>query len=259
MAYKFITSTKPFPEVVEVTLNRPDAANALNKQMADELADCINRQASEARAVILTGSGQRAFCAGADLKERMNMNEAEWEEQHKSFRAARDAILNAPVPIIAAVNGAAFGGGLELALVCDFIYASDNARFGLPEARLGIIPGLGGTQTLARSIGERRAKEILYSARIFTAEEAFSWGMLNLVISIDQLLPEVHKVAQAITTMAPLSIIALKKVVSDGFQETLADGLGIERDEYLKLIGSKDRHEGIAAFNEKRPAVFKGI
>ncbi len=158
-------------------LNRPDAANALNAGMALELKDFFLSY-QKYRAIILTGEGKH-FCAGADLKERKDMDEAAWHAQHHAFEAALFAILHCPVPVIAAVNGAAMGGGLELALACDFIYAAETARFALTEVTLGIMPGMGGTQSLPRRVGVARAKELIFTGKPFSAAEAYAWGMVN--------------------------------------------------------------------------------
>ena len=139
------------------------------------------------RCLILTGSGERAFCAGGDLKERNGMTEEAWTEQHLHYERMTRALLACPVPVVAAVNGAAYGGGCELVAACDFAYAATSARFALPETSLGIIPGAGGTQTLSRAVGERRAKELIFSARVFTADEAATWGLVNLVIADEDL------------------------------------------------------------------------
>src|SRR6476661_3073538 len=160
-----------------ITLDRPETRNALNTQMGIELREIfvpLQFEPGEARCIIVTGTGDKAFCAGGDLKERNGMTDAQWRSQHAIFEEAFYAIMNCTVPVIAAVNGAAFGGGCELALACDFVYAAKSARFALPETSLGIIPGVGGTQNLPRAVGERRAKELILTARAFSAEEAFA-------------------------------------------------------------------------------------
>ncbi|MFL6572773.1 MAG: enoyl-CoA hydratase/isomerase family protein, partial [Burkholderiales bacterium] len=170
--------------VLLVTLNRPKALNALNTQMGRELHELWTRltaEPGETRCVVLTGCGERAFCAGADLKERDGMAQADWQAQHELFERGFMALMEFPLPVVAALNGHAFGGGLEIALCCDFIYASSAGRFALPEVRLGIMPGGGGTQNLARAAGERRAKELILSGRQFSAEEGAAWGIFNKV------------------------------------------------------------------------------
>ena len=158
-------------KVLKIVLNRPKVANAMNSVMGRELRDLfldINRKSAELRCIVLTGTGDRAFCSGADLKERYGMTEEQWMSQHEVFESAVLAIMDCPVPLIGAVNGAAFGGGMELVLACDFAWGSSSARFALTETTLGIIPGLGSTQYLPRAVGTRRAKEIIFSGSTFT-------------------------------------------------------------------------------------------
>ncbi len=246
----------PAPLTARVTLNRPDAANALNKQMGQDLATAFAHFPQDTRVVILTGTGERAFCAGADLKERKSMTDEQWEMQHGALRSGRDAVLNCPIPVIAAVNGAAFGGGLELALACDFIYAAETARFALPEATLGIMPGLGGTQLLPRAAGSARAREIMFTGKPFSAEEAFEWGIVNRVCPPLRLLDEVLATAQIIAQAAPLACRAIKRAVREGARHEISEALALELHAYGRVIASKDRKEGIAAFNEKRKPLF---
>lgn len=257
MSYKTLYCEEPLQPIAVVSFNRPDSANALNRQMGLELQDFFAALPADCRVVILTGKGKH-FCAGADLKERKGMDEGQWRQQHAAFQGALHAIVNCPVPVIAAVNGAAFGGGLELALACDFIYASHSARFGLTEATLGIMPGLGGTCQLARRIGTARAKELVYTGRAFSAEEAELWGMINHLGSNDTLLRDVHNCAGQIAQNAPLSVRAVKQSTKDSDGLPLEKALAAELVHYNNLLRSKDRHEGINAFNEKRRAVFKG-
>ena len=165
--------------ILEITLNRPAVANAFNTQMATDLMQCFEALASDSgdvRCIILTGSGAKAFCAGGDLKERDGMTDEAWTQQHLIYERMIRAVIDCPIPIVAAVNGAAFGGGCELAAAADFVYASANAQFAMTETSLGIIPGAGGTQTLSRAVGERRAKELILSARRFSAEEGRQWA-----------------------------------------------------------------------------------
>lgn len=260
MAYQTILEAFEPPEVALITLNRPQAANALSQKMAEELRRAVlsAQENPVVRVIVLTGAGERAFCAGADLKERKGMDKKAWEAQHQAFEQARHAILQCPKPVIAAVNGAAMGGGLELALACDFIYASEFAMLGLTEARLGIMPGMGGTQTLTRAVGARRAKEMMFRAEPIGAKEARHYGLVNEVCGPHDLLPRVKAVAQQIAANAPLSLIAIKKAVAEGASKDLGEALGIELRHYNRLLETKDRHEGIDAFNEKRRPLFKG-
>jgi enoyl-CoA hydratase len=212
----------------------------------------------ELRCVILTGAGDKAFSAGGDLKERDGMTDEAWRLQHAIIEESAYAILNSSVPVIAAVNGIAFGGGCELALCCDFIYAARSARFALPEVTRGIMPGGGGTQNLPRAVGERRAKELILSGRAFTAEDAFAWGMVNEICEPSELMPRVVEVARTICRNAPLAVRQAKKAIHQGLQADLTSGLLLEVQAYERMIPSEDRREGVRAFNEKRRPVFKG-
>ena len=178
-------SIEPVDEhVAIVRLNRPDASNALNTQMGRDLVRCFEDTALDPkslRCIVLTGTGDKAFCAGGDLKERRGMTDEAWTRQHVIFERMVRALIDCPVPIIGAVNGAAYGGGCEIAGCCDFLYAADSARFALTEVTLGIMPGGGGTQTLPRAVGERRAKELILTGKPFTAAEAREWGFVNEV------------------------------------------------------------------------------
>src|SRR5580700_72309 len=209
-----LTVDTPQEHVVIVTLNRPEVANAMNTQMGLDLLTTFdgfcaapNRQ----RCIIITGSGSKAFCAGGDLKQRNGMTDEQWQDQHLIFERAIRAMIDCPVPMIAAVNGAAYAGGLEIALCADFIYAADHARFALTEVTLGIMPGAGGTQNLPRAVGARRAKEIMLTGRPFSARDALEWGMINRLCSADALLPEALRTAAVIAANAPISTRQLKQ------------------------------------------------
>ena len=247
--------------VLLVTLNRPELLNAINTQMGRDQLDLWTRIASDPgqlRCVVLTGAGERAFCAGGDLKERDGMTDEAWRAQHDIFERAFMALVECTVPVIAAVNGHAFGGGLEMALCCDFIYATPGARFALSEVRLGIMPGGMGTQNLPRAVGERRAKELILSARVFTAEEGRAWGLVNRVCEPLQLLNETLATAQAIAENAPLSVRQAKKSIHYGLQSDLLTGYRFEIEAYNRLVDTEDRREGVRAFNEKRKPRFTG-
>lgn len=186
------------------------------------------------------------------------MTDEAWRKQHAIFEQAVYRLMDCPIPVIAAVNGAAFGGGCEFALACDFIYASTNARFALTEVTLGIIPGAGGTQNLPRAAGLRRAKEILFSGAPFTAAQGLDWGIVNTVCEPDELLPRVLETAQRIADNAPLSIRQAKRAMDLGFEVDRTTGLGIEIEAYNRLVPTEDRHEGVLAFNEKRKPRYQG-
>jgi len=252
---------EPSPQVLRVTLNRPEASNAFNTQCGHELFAVfhpLELDRERFRCVILTGAGDKAFCAGGDLKERKLLTEDEWVAQHEFFERTFRHVINCPVPVIAAVNGAAYGGGLELILQCDFAYASRNARFALSEVTLGIMPGGGGTQTLPRIVGERRAKELILAARPFSAEEAHAWGVVNLVCEQEALMDQTLAIARRIASNAPLAVRQAKHSIHHGLQMDINSALMFEIEAYQRMVKSEDRIEGVRAFNEKRAPVFKG-
>jgi enoyl-CoA hydratase len=259
--YATLALSEPQPHTLLVALNRPEAANAMNTQMGLDLLDLFDGLAAAPRAyrvVVLTGSGPRVFCAGGDLKERQGMTDQQWQDQHLIFERAIRAMINCPVPMIAAVNGAAFAGGLEMSLCCDFIYAAEHARFALTEVTLGIMPGAGGTQSLPRAVGSRRAKEILLTGKPFTAEQAHEWGMVNRLCQADALLTEALETAATIAANAPISVRQIKHAVNQGLGVDLATGMMFEIEAYNRMVPTEDRREGIRAFNEKRKPNFQG-
>ena len=249
-------------DVVTVTMNRPDARNAMNSLMMRELRDVFTAfyvDPSQARCIILTGAGDRAFCAGADLKERNGMDDAAWRRQHAIVEQAIRAMLACPVPILAAVNGAAFAGGCELALASDFIYAARGVRFAQTETALGIIPGAMGTQNLPRAVGVRSAKEIILSARPFSAEEAEAWGLINRVFGdVAELRAQAADTAGVIARNAPVAVRQAKAAIDKATDLDRSNGYAFEIEAYNRTVGTEDRREGIEAFNEKRDPVFKG-
>ena len=259
--YENILIEQKGEHVLLATLNRPHALNAITTRVGHEMLDLWTRLTvapDNIRAVVLTGAGERAFCAGGDLKERNGMSNADWQAQHELFERAFVMLLECTVPVIAAVNGHAYGGGCETVLGCDFVYASRNAQFALSETRLGIMPGGGGTQTLARAVGERRAKELIFTARPFSAQEACEWGMVNRVFDTQgELIEQALATAQAIAGNAPLSIRQAKKSIHYGLQSDLLTGYRFEIEAYNRLVTTEDRLEGVQAFNEKRKPVFK--
>jgi len=259
MDYPTLATRQQGEHILLVTLNRPQALNALNTQMGKDQVDLWTRLGAEpgtTRCVVLTGAGERAFCAGADLKERDGMTETVWRAQHEIFERAFMALMELPLPVIAAVNGHAFGGGLEMALCCDFIYAARSARLALPEVRLGLMPGGAGTQNLPRAAGERRAKELILSAEAFDAQQGYEWGIVNRVC--DNVLEEALSTAEKISANAPLAVRQAKKSIHYGLQMDLATGYRFEIEAYNQLVGTEDRKEGVRAFNEKRKARFQG-
>ncbi len=257
MAYQTLAAVQRDEHILLVTLSRPEVLNALNSQMGRELYELWTQLAAgpgETRCVVLTGAGDKAFCAGADLKERDGMSPADWQAQHELFERGFMALMELPLPVIAALNGHAFGGGLEMALCCDFVYAAPKGRFALPEVRLGIMPGGGGTQNLARAAGERRAKELILSGRQFSADEGFAWGVFNHIGTLADALAS----AQAIAANAPLAVRQAKKSIHYGLQTDLLTGYRFEIEAYNRLVDTDDRREGVRAFNERRKPVFRG-
>ncbi len=244
-----------------ITLNRPDSANALNTQMANDLIEVFEGLAldpNNTRAVVVTGSGARAFCAGGDLKECNSMSDHLWTKQHLVYERMVRAVLGCPIPVIGAINGAAYGGGCELACALDFVYASEKAKFAQTGTRLGIIPGAGGTQTLARAVGERRAKELILSGQPFFASKAKEWGLVNDVFPANDVLKKTLEVAHMIASNAPIAVRQAKQAIHKGLQMGLMDGLAFEIEAYNRTIPTEDRREGVASFNEQRKPEFKG-
>jgi enoyl-CoA hydratase len=247
--------------VLVVTLDRPEALNAIDTRMGRELLEVWTRLAEPGavRCVVLTGAGERAFCAGADLKERDGLSDDDWHIQHELFERGFLALARCPVPVLAAVGGHAFGGGLELALLCDFVYAAAGVRLGLPEVTRGIIPGGGGTQTLARAVGERRAKELILTGRAFTAEEGHAFGLVNRLCAPGTTLAATLATAQEIAANAPLAVRQAKRAIAAGRHLDHEAAYRAELEAYAPLVPTDDRREGVRAFNERRPPRFRGV
>jgi enoyl-CoA hydratase len=251
----------PREHIVLVTLNRPEVANAMNTRMGLDLLEVFDgfcAEPNKQRCVVITGAGVKAFCAGGDLKQRNGMTDEQWLDQHLIFERMIRAMVGCPVPVIAAVNGAAYAGGVEISLCADFIYAVEHARFALTEVTLGIMPGAGGTQNLPRAVGSRRAKEILLTGRPFSVQEAYEWGMVNRVCKPETLLAEALDTAAAIAGNAPISTRQIKHSVDMGLNMDLRTGMMFEIEAYNRMVPTDDRREGILAFNEKRKPVFQG-
>ncbi|QCR33629.1 enoyl-CoA hydratase [Lysinibacillus sp. SGAir0095] len=256
---KFVT-VEVQDNVALVMLTRAEAANSLSVQMLHEINETLEaiHYDRSIRAVIVTGDGEKAFCAGADLKERSGMNE---DETRKTIALIGKTVNHFEVlaqPVIAAINGVALGGGLELALACDIRMASSTAKLGLTETALGIIPGAGGTQRLPRLIGMGKAKELIYTARRLSAEEAYQYGIIEYMTEPQELLEEAKKLAREIAKNAPLSLIQAKTAINQGMQTDISTGLQIESLAYNRLLHTEDRLEGLRAFKEKRSPVYSG-
>lgn len=247
--------------VAVLTLNRPEAMNAMNTAMMAELRDVFMSLYVDPNAIaclVMTGEGDKGFCTGADLKERKGMSDDTWRRQHAILEQAIRAMIDCPVPMIAAVNGAAYAGGMELALACDFAYAADHAKFALTEVTLGIMPGAAGTQNLPRAVGVRRAKEIVLSGTPFGASDALQWGVVNRVVPLAELMPAALAVARKIASNAPVSVRQAKKALDKATELDRSSGYAFEIEAYNRTVVTEDRQEGITAFNEKRKPTYKG-
>ncbi|MDH3582017.1 MAG: enoyl-CoA hydratase-related protein [Hyphomicrobiales bacterium] len=261
LSFEHLTIEIHEPKITVVIMNRPQALNAMNTQMMRELRDVFQEfyvAPSLANCIVLTGAGDRGFCSGADLKERDGMSDETWKSQHAIVEQMIRNIFNCPIPIIAAVNGVAMGGGFELALATDFIYAARTARFALPEVTRGIMPGAAGPQNLPRACGVRRAKEIVLTGKPFDAETAEHWGIVNKVCEPDNLLDDVLETARTIAENAPIGVRQAKKSLDKATELDRSSGYAFEIEAYNLTVPSEDRLEGVRAFNEKRKPVFKG-
>lgn len=246
--------------IVTITLNRPNAANALNKEMLVQFNEKLDTIANDltVRCVIITGSGEKAFCAGADLKERKGLANHEVEKAVSQIRDTFSKLEALPQPVIAAINGVAFGGGLEMALACDLRISSTSASFGLTETSLAIIPGAGGTQRLPRLIGVAKAKELIYTAARIGSVEAEKIGLISHAVGNSQLLQEAFLLANRIVQNGPIALKQAKKAIHHGMETDLQTGLKVEEWCYSATIPTHDRLEGLQAFSEKRKPVYRG-
>jgi len=239
-----------------IRLNRPQALNALNSALVRELGEAVDAFAADANigCMVITGS-EKAFAAGADIKEMAEKTFA--DSFLGDFFAAAHGVANARKPVIAAVAGFALGGGCELAMQCDVIIAADNARFGQPEIRLGVIPGIGGTQRLTRAVGKAKAMDLILTGRIMDAQEAERSGLVARIVPPASLVEEAVKVAETISSMLLPSVLAAKEAVNRAFETSLAEGVRFERRVFHSLFATADQKEGMAAFIAKRPAKFE--
>ena len=246
--------------VVTVVLNRPEQMNAMNTGMGEDLLACFDvlHRDRDARAVILTGAGDRAFCAGGDLKERNEMTDETWRAQHVIFEQAAFRVLRCPVPVIAAVEGFALAGGCELAILSDFIVAGETAVFGVPEATLGIFPGIGGTQLLPRILGAPLAKELIFTGRRMKADEAKAAGLINHLVPKGQARAKALEIATTIAANGPVAVRQAKKAIAYGSETDLDTAMILAIEAYNATVVTEDRLEGVRAFNEKRKPRFQG-
>ncbi len=243
------------------TIDRPDRMNSLSRATLHAFGR-LTREAianDAVRAIVITGAGDKAFCAGADLKERQGMTENDVRVQVDLYRSELGPLDRSPKPVIAAINGVAYGGGLELALICDMRVAASHALLALPETSLGIIPGAGGTQRLPRIVGEARAKEMILLARKLTADEALAWGLVNRVTPAGKsVVDDAVEWIAPIANGAPLAQASALEAIDRSFDTSLDLGLELEKVSYDKTLVSEDRREALAAFAEKRKPAFKG-
>ena len=246
--------------IAYVTVNRPQKLNALNQLAVQELTDCfaVISHANEAKGVILTGAGEKAFVAGADINELAALTPTEARQTALRGQDLMSTIEHLGKPVVAAVNGFALGGGCELAMACTLRIASQNARFGQPEVKLGIIPGYAGTQRLPRLVGKGRALEIILSGEPVSAEEAWRIGLANQVVSLPELIPTAENAIQKILVNGPLAVRYALEAVNRGVEVTEADGEQLEANLFGLCCATADMKEGTRAFLEKRPAEFKG-
>jgi enoyl-CoA hydratase len=247
-------------QIATITFNRPEVLNALNEASLKEFSHAIDKVAADEgiRVLILTGAGDKSFVAGADIKEFLKFNVLKAKIFSEMGHGIVNKLQKLPIPVIGAVNGFALGGGCEVVIACDFIYASENAMFGLPEINLGIIPGFGGTQRLPRLIGKNRAKEMIFTGKMIPAAEAQAMGLVNKVCAQDQLMDEVLNVAKSIVSKGKVSLRAAKQAINTGMDVDLQTGCRIEIDAFVICFASSDAKEGAQAFLEKRAADFKG-
>jgi enoyl-CoA hydratase len=247
-------------QIATITFNRPKVLNALNEASLKEFSHAIDEVAGDEdiRVLILTGAGDKSFVAGADITEFLKFNALKAKIFSEMGHGIVSKLQELPIPVIGAVNGFALGGGCEVVIACDFIYASENAMFGLPEINLGIIPGFGGTQRLPRLIGKNRAKEMIFTGKMIPAAEAQAMGLVNKVCAQDQLMNEVLNVAKLIVSKGKVSLRAAKQAINTGMDVNLKTGCRIETDAFAICLASPDAKEGTKAFLEKRAADFKG-
>jgi enoyl-CoA hydratase len=243
-----------------IRFNRPKALNAVNPQVLEEVGDALDRVEADTslRVLIVTGEGEKAFVAGADIAHMSNLTPLQGLDFSRQGQAMLFRLEALPIPVIACVNGFALGGGIEIAMACDFVYASENAKFGQPEINLGIIPGFGGTQRLPRVVGKGVAKEMCMTGMMIGAQEAKQMGLVNKVLPPESLWEETLKTAKVLASKGKVSLRAAKQCIDAGFDQDLATGCRLESDAFGLCMSSPDAREGMTAFLEKRRPEFKG-
>jgi len=246
--------------VATITLNRPDALNAWSKELAQEFLGAMNDARSDeaVKAVIITGAGDKAFSAGADIKAMKGMTALKARELSNMGYKICNAIETIEKPVIAAINGYALGGGMEVSMACDFRIASDKARMGQTEVNIGLIPGWGGTQRLTRLVGKARAKELVYIGKIINADTAHQWGLVNMIVPAPELMTAARQFAQELANKAPVAVKVAKALIEKGAEIDLESALALEREGFGVVASSEDLQEGVSAFTEKRKPGWKG-
>lgn len=259
MEFKYIIYEKR-DEIATITLNRPEALNAFSKEVINEVLQALEdiENDTSVRVVVLTGAGEKAFSAGADIKAMKGMNALKARELSIMGEKLCTALEKLEKPVIAAINGYALGGGLEVAMACDLRIASERARMGQTEINIGLIPGWGGTQRLPRLIGATKAKELIYTGKIIDAKTAEQLGLVNMVVPAEKFRETVHQFAVELAQRAPVALKVAKALINKGFEISLEGALALEREGFSVVASTKDLQEGVSAFIEKRKPVFKG-
>jgi len=259
MEFKYIIYEKS-EAIATITLNRPEALNAFSKEVVDEVLQALEdiRNDENVRVVILTGAGEKAFSAGADIKAMKGMNALKARELSLMGEKICNALENLERPVIAAINGYALGGGLEVAMACDIRIASENARMGQTEINIGLIPGWGGTQRLTRLIGRTKAKELVFTGKMIDAKTAEQLGIVNMVVPADKFKETVRQFATELASKAPVAIKVAKALINKGADISLDAAIALEREGFGVVASTEDLQEGVSAFTEKRKPTFKG-
>ncbi len=259
MSFQYIICEKS-EGIATITLNRPDALNAWSTELAQEFLRAMEdvRNDESVKVVIITGAGEKAFSAGADIKAMKGMTALKARELSNMGYMICNAIEAIEKPVIAAINGYALGGGMEVSMACDFRVASDKARMGQTEINIGLIPGWGGTQRLTRLVGKARAKELVYTGKIINADTAHQWGLVNMVVTPTELMTAVRSFAQELAGKAPVAVKVAKALIEKGAEINLESALALEREGFGVVASSEDLQEGVSAFTEKRKPAWKG-
>lgn len=260
MNYQTLKTEQHTNGILQITLNRPERLNALSAELLNEFYDVLQKAKNDqqVKALLITGEGAKAFCAGADINQLAELNAQEGVQFAERGQAVFRLLETCDKPSLAAINGYAFGGGCELAMSATMRIASNNAQFGQPEVKLGVIPGYGGTQRLARLVGKGRALDLCLTGRTIKAEEALQWGLISEITSLENLLPRALEILNGLLALAPLALKSVMQVIDTGYDLTLEDALHLEAVHFGLCCATKDKQEGVQAFLQKRKAAFKG-